>query len=95
MILKPIPSLISELIWHKMDDGLVVISPDDGRIRVFNDVGSYIWTSVDGERSMPEIASLLSRDFEVSKEQALLDVGIFLKRLDERGLISWLDKAEN
>lgn len=84
-----IPTLSSELIWRAMEDGLVIVSPEEGKVRVLNESASFIWTLIDGQRSVHEIAKQLSQEYEVTTEQALQDVGAFLNTMAKSGLVSW------
>jgi len=81
--------LSPELIWRAMDDGLVIVSPEEGKVRVLNESGSLIWSLVDGNRSIGEIAVILSERFEVTADQAHRDVNEFLRSMARKGLILW------
>ena len=60
---------------------------DMQRIFTLNDVGKFIWSSLDGERSLGEICEDLRTEFDVHKEQAEKDLGDFISELLEAGLI--------
>ena len=51
-----------------------------------NEVGSAIFDLLDGRRAAPEIARLVSAEFEVAEEQARADVLEFLSILYDAGL---------
>jgi Coenzyme PQQ synthesis protein D (PqqD) len=51
-----------------------------------NEVGSAVFGLLDGRRDGTEIARLLAAEFEVTEEQARLDVIEFLAELCEAGL---------
>jgi hypothetical protein len=84
-----IPILSSELIWRAMEDGLVIVSPEEGKVRVLNESASTIWTLVDGNRTIGEIAIILSERFEVTTDQAFQDVDAFLETMVKEGLVLW------
>jgi hypothetical protein len=56
-------------------------------IYTFNEVGSAVWTRLDAEKSVLEIASEIAEEFEVTVEAAVLDVRGFLAMLTEEGLV--------
>ena len=60
---------------------------DMQRIFTLNDVGAYIWSNLDGERSLGEICEDLRLDFDVRKEQAQRDMSDFIRELLEADLI--------
>lgn len=86
-----IPLLSPQLIWRELDDGTVVVTPEEGKVRVLNRTGTRIWLQIDGQHSLSEIADHLVEDFEVSQDQAITDVTAFLTDLSQKGLIDLAD----
>lgn len=82
---KPAP----ELIWREVDDGVVVVSPKVGKVRVLNEVGTAIWQRLADGRTINEIESFLVEQYEISRERAASDLRSFLSDLTERGLLIW------
>lgn len=67
----------------------VIISPAENRVRMLNPVGSRIWELADGNRTVTEMAEVLTGEYDVSLEQALQSVDAFLAELETRDLIAW------
>lgn len=88
---RTIPEKASDLIWRSLEDGTVIIDPENGDIQVLNNVGARAWELVDGQRSIDQIAREITRDFEVSVEDAKEDLDTYLTSLAEIGLIRWQD----
>jgi hypothetical protein len=86
-----IPQKSSDLIWRSIDDGTVIIDPDNGDIQVLNTVGARAWELVDGQRSIDQIAREITKEFEVSIEEAKADLDVYLGSLVEMGLIQLHD----
>lgn len=84
-----IPSRTPDLVWRSLDDGTVVASLEEGKVRVLNEAGGFIWSHIDGSHSVAEIAQALGTRFDLSDERALNDVNHFLAELSDRGLICW------
>jgi hypothetical protein len=78
-----------ELIWRPVDDELVIVRPSDGQIRVLNGVGAFVWRSMDGRRTVGDIAGLVCAEYEVSLEEAETDIRQFLEPLTEDGMVQW------
>ncbi|MCP4423759.1 MAG: PqqD family protein [Chloroflexi bacterium] len=89
MTRKQTPRIVPGLIWRKVDDNSVVVSPQSGKIRALNGVGSTIWQLVAEENSVDAIVEQLTVQYAVSPEQAAGDLQTFLADLDTRGLIEW------
>ena len=68
---------------------VVIINPDLNRVQLLNTVGSRIWELADGSRSVNEIITILTEEYDVEEEQARQSVTIFLQGLEEKGLILW------
>lgn len=48
---------------------------------------TFIWEQIDGKRSVKEIASTISRKYEITQNKAELDVKSFLGSLFQQELI--------
>lgn len=72
-------------------DDAVVISPDEGMVRMLNPTATRIWQLADGSRSVEEIAATLTAEFDVELAQARQSVIRLLTELSEKQLISWCE----
>jgi len=52
-----------------------------------NEVGTAIWRLIDGQRTLEQIVEAVSREYEVSDEQATIDVFDYIAKLIAEGLI--------
>jgi hypothetical protein len=89
---QQIPQHHPQVIWRVLDDGVVVVSPQQGQVRVLNPVGTTIWGLIDGRRTVTDLALALTEQYDVTLEEAGNDLHTFLAELTERGLLQW-DKA--
>jgi hypothetical protein len=60
---------------------------DMQNIFTVDEVGSFIWDSINGKRSMGDIVALISDEFDVSEAEAAADLREFLESLKKSGLI--------
>ena len=89
MTLTLIPEKSPDLIWRSLDDGTVIINPEQGDVRVLNDVGATVWELADGERSISQIAQEINREYEVTVEDANADLLSYLEVMIAQGLMHW------
>jgi methyltransferase-like protein len=82
-----IPERSGELLSSATDDGTVIVSPEDGRLNVVNEVGAFIWNLIDGQNSIEAIIQQVVDNFDVSASQAQADVHAFVQALSERRLV--------
>jgi hypothetical protein len=74
--------------WREIDGVVVIISPQDSVLHELNSTGSFLWKQLDGQRSLEELARLVSQEFEVDPEKALGDVREFLAGLAAKQLLA-------
>jgi hypothetical protein len=67
----------------------VLISPNEGMVRMLNPTATRIWQLADGTRSVDEIAAILTDEFDVNLFQARRSVTRLLTELAEKHLITW------
>jgi coenzyme PQQ synthesis protein D (PqqD) len=53
-----------------------------------SEVGQFIWSLADGSRGVPELIAEVVREFEVTEDQAKVDVGEFVDQLRAYGLVN-------
>lgn len=81
------PKIAPDLIWRLLDDDAVVVSPAGGDVRVLNGIGTIVWKQLAEDKSMEEIVEHLVTLFEVSADQARMDLESFINELRERDLV--------
>lgn len=81
--------LLSELIWRKMDGNAIVVSPRDGKVRVLNEVGSFIWQLLADGNQLAVIEEQLVQTYEVAPNQARQDLENFINDLLVRGIVKY------
>ena len=52
-----------------------------------DEMGAFVWTRIDGERSVRRIAEELASFYEVQAREAELSVTAFIKTIGQRGII--------
>ncbi len=77
--------------------GETILVPIKGKLadmqRIFSldGVGEYIWTQLNGKRSLKEIRNLVMEAFDVEKEQVKRDIREFVDELLEADLIAGVE----
>lgn len=91
-LIKGAPIRSQGLLSERTADGIVIVSPTSGRLRVLNPLGASIWSLLDGSRTVCEIKLALQQQFaEVPATQIQHDLVAFLKELMKRGLITGIE----
>ena len=76
-------------------EGGLVVLPGRAEIKVLNPVAIKVFSLLDGSRSLNEIAEAVSDEFDVSRDQALLDIAAFVGQLAEHGMLAEPASQEN
>ncbi len=79
---------------EKLDSGFtgpssegILILPEQGQIKVVNEVGARIWSLIDGQLNIFEIAERITEEYQVGLSEAQKDTLDFLIDLEARGLV--------
>lgn len=67
----------------------VILSPAENMVRMLNPVGSRIWELADGTRTVDEIATALTTEFDVEYPEARQSTEEFVSALVAKGLLTW------
>lgn len=76
-----------DILVEKVDDGVVLINPSSGQIRVLNATGSLIWSLLTDDKSVVDIQKELINTYQLSEERSIADVETFISDLHSRGLL--------
>jgi len=66
----------------------VIVLPDKGQVKVLNEVGTRIWSLIDGKRTISDIIATIVKEYEVDINVAENDVILFLTDLKNKGVIN-------
>lgn len=76
------------VISRELDGQMVLVSPEDGKIRVLNATGAAIWRLLQSAETQDAIVGALARDFDIPLTVAKADVTRFIEDLLARGLLT-------
>lgn len=66
---------------------LVLVDSEHALVHELNEVGSEVWSCLDGGRDVEQIVQRVTAVFAVTESEARQDVERFLQRLSQLGLI--------
>ncbi|MBI5516567.1 MAG: PqqD family protein [Deltaproteobacteria bacterium] len=73
--------------WRFIDAQVAIISADVNRIRLLNQVGSFVWERCEGA-TVPALVDAVCAAYTVDRLEAERDVGAFVEDLLRRGLVT-------
>jgi hypothetical protein len=80
------------IVFRKIADECILVpikqkASDVDSIYNINEVGSFIWEQIDGEKALSEIREAIVNEFEVSTEEAEKGLIEFLQQLEQVGAV--------
>lgn len=78
-----------------IENEAVVVIPEEGLVRVLNEVGASIWQLSDGKNTVADIINIISQEFDLSQEQAQEDTLDFIKELEKKQMVVLADVQVN
>jgi hypothetical protein len=82
-----IPRQHPEIVARILENEAVLVLPVRGQVKVLNELGSRIWSLIDGIRTNNDIVQLLHNEFDVTLETLTMDTFAFIEQLADRGMI--------
>jgi hypothetical protein len=82
------------VVSRESDGELVVVLPEQGKFVVLNETGADVIQSMDGQRTLGEIAATLSKRHDVPLEQVEADVLALAGKLLERKAVHQVRRSE-
>jgi hypothetical protein len=87
--MERVPKKNPDIIWKDVKGETILLNPISGKYFGLNKVGRAFWEKIDGARTLPDIAELLLKDFNVEKERLLKDLENLIATLQENNLINF------
>jgi len=72
---------------REMEGEVLLLSADGAEIHTLDDVGSFIWGSIDGVQSLGGILAALCQEYEVDRSVASADLLRFVRELIEKDIL--------
>ena len=85
--LDSIPSHAPNVVGRLVDDEAVLIITKQAKVKVTNETGAYIWSSINGIKTIRQIAEGVSHFFIVDAFQAEEDTLEFIAELVTKGIV--------
>ncbi len=87
--LESIPVPNPNFCIRKLSNETVFMAPKGDKIHALDEVGTDIWETVDGEKTLGEILDIICQQYEVEKDTAEADLYVFMDGLFSKELISF------
>jgi hypothetical protein len=76
---------VEGIAWREIEGEAVLVNVRSDEVMHLNPAASFLWSSLDGQASLEEIALSMTDSFEVELDTALTDTIAFAASLVEQG----------
>jgi hypothetical protein len=92
---EPLPQLLPRTIlrrvrgiaWRIVEEEAILVNVRHDEVIQLDPVGSFIWSKMDGQATLEEVARDIVEEFEVELEKAMNDLLAFAGRLLKQGAV--------
>lgn len=84
----PRPKRREDLSVKTVDDETIVMDGGNEQIHQLNTTASFIWSLLDGEHGIDEIAGAMAQTFDADEETIRGDIASTIEEFDKLGLLS-------
>lgn len=81
------PVRVATVTTSMVGEEAVLLQPDQGQIKVLNDVGARVWRLADGTRTVSAIVTEICLEYEVDRARAEADTLAFVADLEAKSLL--------
>jgi hypothetical protein len=85
--MKAVPVPIDSLVARKIGDETILVNESGDTLHTLNETGSFVWSLIDGRRSLGEILSFMDEEYDLPADAAEKEVADFVQELVQRGLV--------
>ncbi len=76
---------VEGIAWREIDGEAVLVNVRSDEVIHLNPTASFLWSSLDGQATLEEIARSMTGEFDVEADTALADAVAFAASLVEQG----------
>jgi len=73
---------------REIGEETIFLAESGDELHCLDEVGTFIWKAIDGQRSLADILDRVCDEYEVSREAAQRDLTRFIRELAEKGIVT-------
>jgi len=81
----PIPS--DDYCVRDLGEESIFLSPDGSQVHAVNELGTFIWTQLDGQSSLAQVRDRICAAYDVAPRQCEDDLLAFVRELADKRLV--------
>jgi hypothetical protein len=91
--LSVVPKRRDHFSEREIEGETILLGREDRCFHLLDEVGTFIWTTIDGKRTLAGILDRICEEFEVAREAAEKDLRRFIGELVEKNMVEVREKT--
>lgn len=84
-----------DVLFTSMGEDAVLLHVNRGDYYSLNKVGARLWVLTDGKKSITDLAVIITKEFDISQEEAEKDILEMAAQLEKEGLVKVVETPED
>ncbi len=85
--MRTVPVLVESLVARTIGEETVILNQSGDKLHTLNETGSFIWSLIDGRRSLGDIYARMKDEYDLPADGAESELKAFVRELAERGIV--------
>ena len=85
--LSAVPVPVDGLTVKRIGTETIILTESGEELHTLDETGTFVWTRIDGKRTVGQILDILCAEYDVIRERAQKDVLVFIEALAEKKII--------
>ncbi len=87
MDLTSVPIRSDDYCVRDLGEESIFLSPDGSQVHAVNELGTFIWTQLDGQSSLAQVRDRICAAYDVTPRQCEDDLLAFVRELADKHLV--------
>lgn len=84
-----------DVLFTSMGEDAVLLHVNRGDYYSLNKVGARLWVLTDGKKSITDLAVIITKEFDISQEEAEKDILEMAAQLEKEGLVKVVETPKD
>jgi hypothetical protein len=85
--LSAVPVPAEGLTVKRIGTETIILTESGEELHTLDETGTFVWSAIDGKRTVGQILNLLCDEYEVVRDRAQTDLLVFITALEEKGIV--------
>ncbi len=85
--LETVPVAVDKYTVREIADETIFMADEGDELHTLDEVGSFIWKAIDGNKSLLTILNEICDEYDVERDKAKNDLMNFIGELAEKGIL--------